>query len=99
MDQPRRSFAVYGALWTALVIALCAAIAVWGVQIDATFRAAAPVASKPTGTPAPLLFTVYSDLGPPNPATLCASVPPSVRVVTVETSTGVVLSRRDCPAS
>jgi hypothetical protein len=51
----------------------------------------------PDATSDPDMVTIYSDIGPPNPSTLCSEVSPSTKVVTVETFTGVVLSRVQCP--
>jgi hypothetical protein len=87
-------------LWAFLVIGLLAALGFWGVRLSTSFgteQDAAPMAvSTPTATAAPLIATVYSNLGPPDPATLCAELSPQPKVVTVESTSGAVLETLTC---
>jgi hypothetical protein len=83
-----------------LVIALLAALGFWGVRVNTSFgieQDAAPVTvPTPSAAAAPLIATVYSNIGPPNPATLCAELSPQPKEVTVESTSGAVLETLTC---
>jgi hypothetical protein len=98
MEQRQRASAGYSAAWIAVVVALCATLALWGARIGASFDSG-PVAASPipTATAVPGVVTVYTDLGPPDPAALCAEVSPPTKTVIVENTSGVVLSKLNCP--
>jgi hypothetical protein len=88
----------YGGLWGLLALALLAVVGIWGVRIGTSFgveRDVAPVA-VPGPTAVPLIATVYSNIGPPNPATLCAELSPMPKQVTVESTNGVVIETLQC---
>jgi hypothetical protein len=98
--RPSRYAARYRAVWALLVIALLAVVGFWGVRVSTSFTSeqnAAPIAvPTPSATVAPLVATVYSNIGPPNPATLCAELSPQPKVVTVESTSGAVLETLTC---
>jgi hypothetical protein len=90
--------APYRAAWTLLVVALVVCVGFWASTISNTFsaeRAAAPI-PVPVATTAPQIATVYSNVGPPNPSTLCAEISPTPRRVTVESTAGVVIETVTC---
>jgi hypothetical protein len=90
--------ASYRAVWGLLVVALCAALVLWGITIGASLGqdpSAAP-APVPQTTSAPHIATVYSNIGPPNPADLCAELAPTPKEVTVESTSGVVIATVQC---
>lgn len=98
--RPSSYAARYRAVWALLVIALLAVVGVWGVRVSTSFGSeqdAAPVTvPTPSASLAPLIATVYSNIGPPNPATLCAELSPQPKVVTVESTSGAVLETLTC---
>ncbi len=88
---------LYHALWVLLVAALFAAFALWGMQLGSMFGSARLVRSpEAVVATAPQVVTVYSAIGPPNPATLCAEISPTPARVMVESTTGVVLETLRC---
>jgi hypothetical protein len=97
MQQRRRRSSLYPVMWIALVVALCVSVAFWGERIGSSIEpVAAPVVANSSPTPLPGTLIVRSDVGPLNSATLCDEVPSSVRVVTVESFTGVLISTVNC---
>jgi hypothetical protein len=90
----------YRAAWTLLVIAVLVVVGLWSVRVSASLGSgqdAAPIAvPTPSATVAPLIATVYSNIGPPNPATLCAELSPQPKEVTVESTSGAVLETLTC---
>jgi hypothetical protein len=96
--KPSSTPAPYRAAWILLAIALAICFGVWASTISNTFsaeRAAAP-APTPIATAAPGIATVYSNIGPPNPTTLCAEISPTPAQVTVESTSGVVIETVEC---
>ncbi|HEY1532293.1 MAG TPA: hypothetical protein VGF80_15850 [Galbitalea sp.] len=90
----------YRVLWLVLAIAMATAFVVWGSQLGASLRSdpddgAAPT-PVPVATAAPQIATVYSNIGPPNPATLCAEISPTPHEVTVESTTGALIATVQC---
>jgi hypothetical protein len=90
----------YRAMWTLLAVALLVVIGFWGVRVNSSFDSGQDAAPTPVPTPtatlAPLIATVYSNIGPPNPATLCAELSPEPKQVTVESTSGAVLETLIC---
>jgi hypothetical protein len=90
--------APYRAAWILLAVALVVCCGFWASTISDTFnaeRAAAPI-PVPLATAAPGIATVYSNIGPPNPTTLCAEISPTPAQVTVESTSGVVIETVTC---
>jgi hypothetical protein len=85
-------------LWLAVVLALGALVVVWGARIGASFHGIEDAAPSPVpvATAAPQIATVYSNLGPPDPATLCAELSPVPKQVTVESTTGALVATITC---
>jgi hypothetical protein len=90
----------FTALWLILAAALCVVIAMWGGRISVALGpgidhlAAVPV---PRATAAPNIVTDYTDDGTATTDSLCDELAPRASIVTVETSTGVILSTLQCP--
>jgi hypothetical protein len=88
----------YQALWSLLAVALFAAVASWGVRIGGSLAPGSAPTPPPVAvaTAAPHIATVYSNIGPPNPATLCAELSPMPKEVTVESTSGVIIATIQC---
>jgi hypothetical protein len=97
MEEHRVRAVVYRATWSVLTVALCAAIAVWGVEIGAPLgsgiNATAP-ASQPNDVPR--IVTVNPDLGLPDVASLCAEIAPKAKNITIESVAGQIISTDHC---
>ena len=89
----------FGVVWLCLAAALCAVIALWGLQISGFLGhggdriTAAPVARA---TAVPRIVTDYTPNASSSTESLCAELAPQAATVTVETPTGVVLSTLEC---
>jgi hypothetical protein len=98
--KPSSYAARYRALWSLLVIALVAVLGFWGVRVSTSLSSeqdpALVTVPTPSATAAALIATVYSNIGPPNPATLCAELSPEPKEVTVESTSGAVLETLTC---
>ena len=86
--------------WLLIAVALCIAVATWGVSLG---RELGPLAGPahaviaPTSTAAPNIVTDYTQDGTATPQSLCAEISPAPSSVIVESQTGTVISRASCP--
>jgi hypothetical protein len=84
--------------WLVLAAALCALIAVWGVQLTQTLNPTAKqdAAAVPRATAAPGIVRDYTVDGAAGTVSLCSESAPPSATVTIDSATGVVLSTIDC---
>jgi hypothetical protein len=88
----------YRAAWVVIALVLVLAFAVWGARIGASLGPAVPVAVAPVprATELPGIVTVNTDVAPLSAATLCAQISPPTSVITIESTTGIVVSTVHC---
>lgn len=98
-----RSSRKFTAAWLVLATALCAVIALWGIQIAAALdhagHAVAAI-SLPRSTPtpaAPPVITVYTTDHTGRAGWLCTELSPGTTTIRVETPTGEMISTLHCP--
>jgi hypothetical protein len=103
MQGSMRSSRGFTIAWLVLAAALCAVIALWGVQIaNALGHAGRTVAaiSLPHTTPtpaAPPIITVYTTDHTGRAGWLCTELSPGTTTIRVETPTGEIISTLHCP--
>ncbi|HEX4442129.1 MAG TPA: hypothetical protein VHZ81_01030 [Galbitalea sp.] len=87
----------YRALWGALIVALSAAIVVWGLGLSRSLRAGTPESAPPTSESGrPRIITVNPDVGLPSIAKLCTEIAPTPTTITIESVSGTILSTNPC---
>jgi hypothetical protein len=103
MHGSTRSSRKFAVAWLVLVVALCAVIALWGVQVAAALDHAGHTVvavSLPHTTPtpaAPPVITVYTTDHTGRAGWLCTELSPGTTTIRVETPTGEMISTLHCP--
>jgi hypothetical protein len=96
VNSSAKASALFRAAWLVVGIALCGSLAVWGNTIAA--HVAGPMAPSPVPTPprAGLIVTTYSPTNAIEREQLCDELSPRVQTVTVESTSGKVITTLDC---
>jgi hypothetical protein len=97
MRNQRPSPGQFGVAWAVLGVALCGSFVVWGSRIDTALHAGtAIVAPAPVATALPSIVTVNDGVAASLPANLCVQLSPQVKLITVESVSGVVITTLRC---
>ena len=92
---------LFSAAWLLIAAALCVALATWGVSLGrelGPIALATPPVVAPPSTAAPNIVTDYTQDGTQTTQSLCAEISPAPSSVIVESPTGTVISRANCPS-
>jgi hypothetical protein len=97
MRNQRPSPGQFGVAWVVLGVALCGSFAVWGSRVDSALHSGtAIVAPAPVATALPSIVTVNEGVAASLPANLCVQLSPQVKLITVESVSGVVITTLRC---
>jgi hypothetical protein len=96
VNSSSKTPALFRAAWLLVGLALCGSLVVWGNNIGGQIATRPEPSPVPTPPRAGLIVTTYSPTNAIEREQLCDELSPRVQTVTVESTSGEVLTTLNC---